>query len=187
MLKILNQGDDKHDVEDSSGTKIGWISCRSIGFRGFATEADAREAAVAAWRALDRVGHRTSLRLIDYGQCTTAPMNGSLTALRRSRACFVRSGGRMMAHSVSSWCCPRPPAKPSRLRRREALLPRRPRIARSLRVRRAQKRDRARKRLDARHPLPSRDRRSVQTLHCNGSIVPLFIVVWHHSISRRDP
>jgi hypothetical protein len=55
MLKILNQGDDKHDVEDSSGTKIGWISGRSIGFRGFATEADAREAAVAAWRALDRV------------------------------------------------------------------------------------------------------------------------------------
>ena len=55
MLKILDQGDDKHDVEDSSGTKIGWISGRSIGFRGFATEADAREAAVAAWRALDRV------------------------------------------------------------------------------------------------------------------------------------
>ena len=55
MLKILNQGDDKHQIEDSSGTTIGWISGRSIGFRGFATEIDAREGAVAAWRALDRV------------------------------------------------------------------------------------------------------------------------------------
>jgi hypothetical protein len=55
MLKILNDSDDKHQIEDSSGTKIGWISGRSIGFRGFATESDAREGAVAAWRALDRV------------------------------------------------------------------------------------------------------------------------------------
>ncbi|MGH7619101.1 MAG: hypothetical protein ACREPM_17915 [Gemmatimonadaceae bacterium] len=55
MLKILNHGDDKYDLEDSSGMKIGWISGRSIGFRGFATEADAREAAVAAWWAFDRV------------------------------------------------------------------------------------------------------------------------------------
>jgi hypothetical protein len=55
MLKILDRGDDKYDVEDSSGTKIGWISGRSIGFRGFVTEADAREAAVVARWALDRV------------------------------------------------------------------------------------------------------------------------------------
>ena len=55
MLKILDHGDDKYDVQDSSGTKIGWISGRSIGFRGFATETDARDGAVAAWRALDRV------------------------------------------------------------------------------------------------------------------------------------
>ncbi len=55
MLKILSHGDDKYDVADSSGENIGWISGRSIGFRGFATEADAREGAVAAWRALDRV------------------------------------------------------------------------------------------------------------------------------------
>jgi hypothetical protein len=55
MLKILNRGDDKYNVEDSSGTKIGWISGRSIGFRGFVTEADAREGAVAARWALDRV------------------------------------------------------------------------------------------------------------------------------------
>jgi hypothetical protein len=55
MLKILNHGDDKYGVKDSSGEKIGWISGRSIGFRGFATETDARDGAVAAWRALDRV------------------------------------------------------------------------------------------------------------------------------------
>jgi hypothetical protein len=55
MLKILNNGDDKYDVQDSSGERIGWISGRSIGFRGFATETDAREGAVEAWRALDRV------------------------------------------------------------------------------------------------------------------------------------
>ena len=35
MLKILNHGDDKYGVKDSSGEKIGWISGRSIGFRGF--------------------------------------------------------------------------------------------------------------------------------------------------------
>ena len=50
MLKISNRGDDKYDVEDSSGTKIGWISDRSIGFRGFATATDAREAASQSWR-----------------------------------------------------------------------------------------------------------------------------------------
>jgi hypothetical protein len=55
MLKFLSHGDDKYDIEDSSGEKIGRISGRSIGFRGFATETDAREGAVAAWRALDRV------------------------------------------------------------------------------------------------------------------------------------
>jgi hypothetical protein len=55
MLKILNNGDNKYDIEDSFGTKIGWISGRSIGFRGFVTETDAREAAVAARWALDRV------------------------------------------------------------------------------------------------------------------------------------
>ena len=55
MLKIVNHGDDKYAIEDSSGAKIGWISGRSIGVRGFVTEADAREAAVAARWALDRV------------------------------------------------------------------------------------------------------------------------------------
>lgn len=55
MLKILSDGDNKHRVEDSDGTLIGWIAGRTIGFRGFVTENDARDATVAAWRAFDRV------------------------------------------------------------------------------------------------------------------------------------
>jgi hypothetical protein len=55
MLKILNDdGDNKHRIEDAAGTPIGWITGRTIGFRGFVTEDDARDATVAAWRALDR-------------------------------------------------------------------------------------------------------------------------------------
>jgi hypothetical protein len=54
MLKVLSDGDDKHRLEDSGGAAIGWINGRTIGFRGFATVSDAREAAVAAWRGLDR-------------------------------------------------------------------------------------------------------------------------------------
>jgi hypothetical protein len=54
MLKILSDGDDKHRVEDSAGTQIGWINGRTIGFRGFASEDDARDATIAAWPAFDR-------------------------------------------------------------------------------------------------------------------------------------
>ncbi len=53
MLKILSDEDNKHRLEDSAGVNIGWINGRAIGFRGFATEESAREAAIAAWRALD--------------------------------------------------------------------------------------------------------------------------------------
>ena len=49
--------------------------------------------------------HGASRRSIGFGRCTTAPMNGSTTALRRSRACFVHSGERMMDRSASSWWC----------------------------------------------------------------------------------
>jgi hypothetical protein len=57
MLKILSDGDNKHRLEDGTGVNVGWINGRAIGFRGFATEAVAREAAIVGWRALD-----TSLR-----------------------------------------------------------------------------------------------------------------------------
>jgi hypothetical protein len=53
MLKIMSEGDGKFRLVDSAGTAIGWISGCAIGFRGFATESDAREGAVAAWGALD--------------------------------------------------------------------------------------------------------------------------------------
>lgn len=55
MIKILSQGDGKHRVENERDEMIGWISGLTIGFRGFATEGDAREAAVAARRCLDRM------------------------------------------------------------------------------------------------------------------------------------
>jgi hypothetical protein len=50
---MLSDGDNRHRLEDAAGVSFGWINGRSIGFRGFATEDDAREAAIAAWRALD--------------------------------------------------------------------------------------------------------------------------------------
>jgi hypothetical protein len=55
MVKILSEGDGKHRVEDEHERSIGWVSGRTIGFRGFATEHDAREAAVSARAALDRM------------------------------------------------------------------------------------------------------------------------------------
>jgi hypothetical protein len=58
MLKFLSDGDNKHRVENSAGTQIGWINGRTIGFRGFATEDDARDATRAAWRALDKALRR---------------------------------------------------------------------------------------------------------------------------------
>ena len=53
MLKVLSDGDNKYRLEDGTGVAVGWINGRSVGFRGFATESDAREAAIAARRALD--------------------------------------------------------------------------------------------------------------------------------------
>jgi hypothetical protein len=52
MLKILSDGDNRHRLEDSTGTAIGWIRGRTIGIRGFPTELAARDATIAAWRAL---------------------------------------------------------------------------------------------------------------------------------------
>lgn len=54
MIKILSEGDGKHRIENENDQRIGWISGQTIGFRGFATKDDAREASVAARRALDR-------------------------------------------------------------------------------------------------------------------------------------
>lgn len=54
MLKILSDGEERYRVEDSAGIPMGWINGRTIGFRGFATEDDARRATVAARHAFDK-------------------------------------------------------------------------------------------------------------------------------------
>jgi len=58
MLRVLSDGDDRYRLENDDDVQIGWINGRAIGFRGFATEAEAKEAAVSAWRALDLVLRR---------------------------------------------------------------------------------------------------------------------------------
>jgi len=58
MLRVLSDGDDRYRLENQDDVQIGWINGRAIGFRGFATEAAAKDGAVAAWRALDLVLRR---------------------------------------------------------------------------------------------------------------------------------
>jgi hypothetical protein len=53
MLTVLSDGDGKYRLEDNAGMASGWINGRAIGFRGFADERAAREAAIDGWRALD--------------------------------------------------------------------------------------------------------------------------------------
>ena len=52
MLRVFSEGDDLYRLEDASGAHVGTIRNRTIGFHGFSTERDAREAAIAAWRAM---------------------------------------------------------------------------------------------------------------------------------------
>lgn len=54
MLRIVSDGENRHRLEDASGTAIGWIRGRTIGFRGFAREDLARDAAIAASQAMQR-------------------------------------------------------------------------------------------------------------------------------------
>ena len=58
MLRVLSDGDNRYRLENDDDVQIGWINGRAIGFRGFANESDAKEGAVAAWRALDLVLRR---------------------------------------------------------------------------------------------------------------------------------
>jgi hypothetical protein len=52
MLRVFSEGDDVYRLEDATGSHVGTIRNRTISFRGFATERDARAAAIAAWRAM---------------------------------------------------------------------------------------------------------------------------------------
>ena len=53
MFNVLSDGDGKYRLEDSNGTQVSWISGRTIGFRGFASERAARDAALDGWDALE--------------------------------------------------------------------------------------------------------------------------------------
>jgi hypothetical protein len=53
MYTVLSDGDGKYRLEDPTGAPVSWISGRTIGFRGFASEADARDAALDGWDALE--------------------------------------------------------------------------------------------------------------------------------------
>jgi hypothetical protein len=53
MLRVFSEGDGVYRLEDESGTHVGTIRNRAISFRDFATEMAARDAAVAAWRAMN--------------------------------------------------------------------------------------------------------------------------------------
>jgi hypothetical protein len=53
MMRVFSEGDGLYRLEDGTGTHVGTIRGRAISFRGFRTEVAARDAAVAAWRAMN--------------------------------------------------------------------------------------------------------------------------------------
>lgn len=53
MMRVFAEGDDRYRLEDGRGLHIGTIRGRTISFRGFVTETAARDAAVAAWLAMN--------------------------------------------------------------------------------------------------------------------------------------
>jgi hypothetical protein len=52
MFRVFSEGDDLYRLEDAAGAHVGTIRNRTIGFRGFATERHARDAAISAWHAM---------------------------------------------------------------------------------------------------------------------------------------
>jgi hypothetical protein len=52
MLRVFSEGDELFRLEDGAGTHVGTIRGRTIGFSGFDTEGDARDAAISAWRSM---------------------------------------------------------------------------------------------------------------------------------------
>jgi len=53
MLRVFSEGDDLYRLEDGTGSHIGTIRGRTLSFRGFPSEVAARDAAVAAWWAMN--------------------------------------------------------------------------------------------------------------------------------------
>ncbi|CAN5134696.1 hypothetical protein BH09GEM1_BH09GEM1_18960 [soil metagenome] len=55
MIKVIGDGGDRrHSLEDADGAKVGWIRGNVIGFSALQSEERAVNAALAAWRALER-------------------------------------------------------------------------------------------------------------------------------------
>lgn len=56
MISIIQAGHARHHIAVDD-ERIGWIHGRTLGFRGFISEGDARDAVVELFRALDRALH----------------------------------------------------------------------------------------------------------------------------------
>ena len=55
MFNIIGDGEGKYRIMLGDETVVGWLTDRAVGFRGMRTEAIARDAAIAAWQAMDSV------------------------------------------------------------------------------------------------------------------------------------
>ena len=55
MFSIIGDGERKYRIMLGDEVAVGWLSDRAVGFRGMKSEAIAREAAIAAWLAMDGV------------------------------------------------------------------------------------------------------------------------------------
>jgi hypothetical protein len=55
MFNIIGDGEGKYRIMLGDELAVGWLTDRAVGFRGMRTEAIARDAAAAAWRAMDAV------------------------------------------------------------------------------------------------------------------------------------
>ena len=53
MLRIIQDGENRHRLESDDGTHIGWIRDRVVGFNGFPSQSTAIDVAVVASKALE--------------------------------------------------------------------------------------------------------------------------------------
>ena len=53
MIRVFGDGENRHRLENASGTRIGWIRGRVVGFHGVRDENEAKEAVLAAYPPLE--------------------------------------------------------------------------------------------------------------------------------------
>jgi hypothetical protein len=53
MIRVIEDGERRHRLEDRSGRHIGWIRGHVVGFRGLPSERRAVDSAFVAWQALE--------------------------------------------------------------------------------------------------------------------------------------